>query len=515
MRRVTQEFERRAETADSVAVVDDEGAHTARWLLGHGRQLADALASACGGSPTVLVQADNSWRTVAATLAVGRLGGVLALMSRHATRTEFRAACEDIRPDAVVGAAPVLEGWGLPESLDRSAGPVQVLRDWELHCGQSRRGMDRWGGGAVIGLTSGSTGRAKGVVHSEDSLRYACRQTIDATGLVPGDVVAGVVPLSSAAACCFGLYLPLLLGSPVVYWHKWEPAATLARMVAQDVRWTMCVPTMALQLAAAVPEQGVLRRMRAITVGGGPMERESLGRAERALGTRILRVFGMSECLGHTSPRLDDDVAIRLGRDGRPFPGTDVRTVGQDGEPVPAGQPGRAQVKGPSLLLGYARNGTLEAPTLTADGYFPTGDILVIHDDATVSVRGREKDVIIRGGRNIDVAEVETAVLSHPRVGQACVVPVPDELLGERVAALVVSVGASIDLAELTRHLGEVGLSKTKWPEFVFEVGEIPQNLVGKVARPQVRELAEALHAAVDVVPVTSAGRLRTGRTPA
>jgi len=508
VQQVAREFERRAESADSVAVIDDEGLHTARSLVGYGRQLADALTSACGGSPTVLVQADNSWRTVAATLAVGRLGGVLALMSRQATRTEFTAACADIRPDAVVGSAEVVDGWGLPEPLDGPVGTAQVLRDWELHCGQNAAPVDRWGGGAVIGLTSGSTGRAKGVVQSEGALRYACRQTIDATGLVTGDAVAGVVPLSSAAAYCFGLYLPLLLGSPVVYWHKWEPAATLGRMVAQDVRWTMCVPTMALQLAAAAAEPGVLRRVRAITVGGGPMEPESLGRAERALGTRILRVFGMSECLGHTTPRLDDDVAIRLGRDGRPFPGTDVRAVGPDGAPLPAGQPGRAQVKGPSLFLGYARDGALEPPALTADGYFPTGDLLVVNDDATVSVRGREKDVIIRGGRNIDVAEVERAVLSHPRVRQACVVPVPDELLGERVAALVVTGGAAVDLPELTRHLAELGLSKTKWPEFVFEVGEIPQNRVGKVARPQARQLAQAMHSAP--VPQQSA----VGTTP-
>jgi non-ribosomal peptide synthetase component E (peptide arylation enzyme) len=278
-----------------------------------------------------------------------------------------------------------------------------------------------------------------------------------------------------------------------VFWHKWDPAATLARMIERDVRWTMCVPTMALQLAAAVPEPGMLRRMRAITVGGGPMDQAALARAEAALGTRILRVFGMSECLGHTTPSLDDDVEVRLGRDGRPFPGTQVRAVDSDGHVLPAGRSGRAQVRGPSLLLGYARNGAVEAPSLTPDGFFPTGDLVVVNDDETISILGREKDVIIRGGRNIDITEVELAVASHPRVGQVCVVPVPDDLLGERVAALVVSAGARIELAELTRHLAERGLAKTKWPEFVFEVADIPQTRVGKVARADARELATSL----------------------
>jgi len=299
--------------------------------------------------------------------------------------------------------------------------------------------------------------------------------------------------LSSIAAYCFGLYLPLLLGSPVVFWHKWDPAATLSRMVERDVRWTMCVPTMALQLAAAVPDGGMLRRLRAITVGGGPMDQAALARAEEALGTRILRVFGMSECLGHTTPRLDDDVTVRLGRDGRPFPGTEVRAVGTDGRVLPVGRSGRAQVRGPSLFLGYARGGAVEPPALTPDGFFPTGDLVVVHDDETISVMGREKDVIIRGGRNIDITEVELAVASHPRVSQVCVVPVPDELLGERVAALVVSAGGPVDLAEVTRHLAERGLAKTKWPEFVFSVAEIPQTRVGKVSRAQARELAQSM----------------------
>jgi acyl-CoA synthetase (AMP-forming)/AMP-acid ligase II len=487
---IAQEFEHRARTSDFIAVVDDEGEHSARWLVDQGRRLAGVLELACERPPTVLAQADNSWRTVAATIAVGRLGGVLALVSRHATRAEFAAAGEDIRPDAVVGPAETVTTWDVAATLGGTATRYDTLGGWCMHGIPTTAPVERWGSGAVIGLTSGSTGRAKGVVQSEAALRYACSHTIDVTGLQTGDAVAGVVPLSSIAAYCFGLYLPLLLGSPVVYWHKWDPAATLSRMVERDARWTMCVPTMALQLAAAVPEPGLLRRMRAVTVGGGPMDQAALARAEKALGTRILRVFGMSECLGHTTPSLDDDLTLRLGRDGRPFPGTEVRAVDADCRRLAAGQSGRAQVRGPSLFLGYARGGAVEPPALTPDGFFPTGDLVVVHDDQTISVMGREKDVIIRGGRNIDITEVELAVASHPRVSQVCVVPVPDELLGERVAALVVSAGGRVDLAEVTRHLAERGLAKTKWPEFVFEVAAIPQTRVGKVSRPEARELA-------------------------
>ncbi len=87
-----------------------------------------------------------------------------------------------------------------------------------------------------------------------------------------------------------------------------------------------------------------------MTVGGGPMDAGALGRAEEVLGTKFLRVFGMSECLGHTTPRPGEDAEIRLARDGRPFSGTEVRVVDEDGRPLADGEVGAAQVRGPEAL---------------------------------------------------------------------------------------------------------------------------------------------------------------------
>lgn len=493
MRELVAELESRAADTggDAVVTVDADGEHSLRELLGAARELSGVVAESVGGAhrhPTILVQADNSWRTVVTALAAGLLDGTLALISHHATSEEFDAACEDIDPAVVLASPERLSGW-LP-------GPVgtAVLGGW--HCAvRAARPGPRWNGGVVIGLTSGSTGRPKGVVQSEAALRYAGRSTIDAVGLERGDAVAALVPLSSAAAFCFGLYLPLLLGGRVVLAATWEPATALELMSTQDVRWTMCVPTMALQLASAAGDDTPLRSLRAMTIGGGPMEQAALARAERRLGTRILRVFGMSECLGHTTPRLGDADDVRLGTDGRPFPGTELRTVDPDGVPVPPGEVGRAQVRGSSLFLGYARAGGVEAPALTADGFFATGDLMSVRADGVVTVRGREKDVIIRGGRNVDIVEVETALAAHPAVEQACIVPVPDELLGERVAALVVTKDDDLDLNAVTRHLGERGLAKGKWPEYVFRVAELPLNRVGKLSRVDAAKLAQELRA--------------------
>ncbi|GAA4879199.1 class I adenylate-forming enzyme family protein [Actinomycetospora straminea] len=491
MRQLVAELDRRAAVApDDVVAIDAEGPHGLADLLRRGAGLAGEIETRTGRRPTLMVQADNSWRTLVAAVAVGRLDGTLALLSRHTTCEEFAAACEDVDPDAVLLAPDIAHAIAPDIAHDTATrSDAAVLDGWRLTA-RPARPPERWRGGAVIGLTSGSTGRAKGVVQTEAALRYAGRATIDAVGLRPGDTVAALVPLSSAAAVCFGLYLPLMLGGRVLLLDRWDPQVAVDLMAAHDARWTMCVPTMALQMGAAARHGGELAALTAMTVGGGPMDAGALGRAEERLGTRILRVFGMSECLGHTTSRPDDDPVTRLATDGTPFPGTELRAVDETGAPAAVGVTGRAEVRGPSLFLGYARAGEVVPPDLTPDGFLPTGDLVEIAPDGTASIRGREKDIIIRGGRNIDVTEVESAVARHPHVDQVCVVPVPDDVLGERVAALLVTSRDDLDLPELQRHLGDLGLTKGKWPEFAFRVDGLPQNRVGKLSRADAARLA-------------------------
>lgn len=493
MRLLAWELSQRAEEApDEVAVIDALGEHTVGEVMDAARQLAVALGEALAGAPTVLVQADNTWRTLATALAVGLRGGVVTVFSSHATAGEFALAVEDVEPDAVVAAADVLTQWGVADEAfpdKRSA-----LDGWVLvSTGRSAGDIVRWAGGAAIAMTSGSTGRPKCVVQSEDSLRYAGQCTIDAIGLRPGDAVGAFVPLSSVAAFCFGMYLPAMLGAPMVCIDSWKPDAALDAMAAHDVRWTMLVPTMALQLSVRPSATGRLTGLTAMTVGGGPMDAGALGRAEQVLGTRFIRVFGMSECLGHTTTRPGDDAQTRLACDGRPFPGTEVRAVGDDGRPLAVGEVGAAQVRGPSLFVGYARDGRPQPRDLTSDGFLPTGDLVRLNADGTITVLGREKQIIIRGGRNIDINEVESALARIPEVAQVCVVPVPDELLGERVAALIVTTGGALDLAGVTERLAEDDFPKAKWPEFVFTVGDLPQNRVGKLSRSDAVDLAARL----------------------
>jgi non-ribosomal peptide synthetase component E (peptide arylation enzyme) len=392
----------------------------------------------------------------------------------------------------VIAADDVLEQWQV--SGEAFPGRAGTLGGWVLAtANRPVSDVARWAGGAAVAMTSGSTGRPKCVVQSEAAIRYAGRCTIDAIGLEPDDPVGAFVPLSSVAAFCFGMYLPAMLGGPMVSLQSWRPDLALATMEQHQVRWTMLVPTMALQLAVQPDAEGRLASLRAMTVGGGPMDAGALQRAEDLLGTRIIRVFGMSECLGHTTTRPEDDAETRLARDGRPFPGTEVRAVDDDGNALPLGAVGPAQVRGPSLFVGYAKAGRPQPPELTPDGFLPTGDLVQANADGTITVLGRQKQIIIRGGRNIDINEVEAAVARIPSVAQVCVVPVPDELLGERAAALVVTTDAGLGLEGVTEFLEQEGFPKFKWPEFVFVVPDLPQNRVGKLSRPDAVSLAERL----------------------
>jgi acyl-CoA synthetase (AMP-forming)/AMP-acid ligase II len=493
MRVLADEFAARAALRpDHVAVVDADGSHTAAQIWSAAIALSDAIAAVAEGQPTVLVQADNNWRTLVTALAIGRLDGFVAVMSGHATEHELDLAIEDIGPDVVVASAECADAWSVADKGFSSR--TAALDGWYVHAVPGpTRGTSRWNGGTAVAMTSGSTGRPKCVVQSEDAIRFAGQATIDAVGLREGDTVGAFVPLSSVAAFCFGLYLPAMLGGTMVCLPRWRPTDALDLIRDQQVRWTMLVPTMALQFAMVEGAEGGLSSMVAMTVGGGPMDAGALQRAEEYLGTTFLRVFGMSECLGHTTPLPSDPPEVRLARDGRPFPGIDVRVVDESGAPLPVGEVGKAQVRGPSLFTGYARNGAPEPPALTDAGYFATGDLARLNDDGTINIMGREKQIIIRGGRNIDINEVEAAVASVPDVVQVCVVPVPDPLLGERAAALVVSKGSAVDLDAVKRHLADTGVPKHQWPELVFAVADLPQNRVGKLARDAAKQLAADL----------------------
>jgi non-ribosomal peptide synthetase component E (peptide arylation enzyme) len=228
--------------------------------------------------------------------------------------------------------------------------------------------------------------------------------------------------------------------------------------------------------------------MRLVATGAGPDE--LFVDADREL-FRVVRVYGCSEACGHAFGRLDDPPEIRLHQDGIPFPGMEWRIADAQGNPLPPGTIGEYQCRGPNMFMGYYGQDDLTAKALTADGFYRSGDLMVESEAGYVSWTGRTKDIIRRGGLQIDPIEIEAMLSRHPQIATVAVVGQPDPRLGERavIVAVPAPAGERADLDALCAYLVKEGLPKQSLPERLLYVDELPRTAVGKVHRVEVRQL--------------------------
>jgi non-ribosomal peptide synthetase component E (peptide arylation enzyme) len=435
----------------------------------------------------VMVQARKNAPTLAAALAVSSLGGILCPFAPDLGRSE-----RDVLEQRLNHLAVIIDGGDdlCGEAIPGLSGLQLRMRD--------RTGLTpadpRDAQTALIGFTSGTTGMPKGVMHAGAAMNYACRACAQIADLAPGEAIAGLVPLASAPGFTFSVHFALALGHPLVLVDPWDPGRALELMDNFQCRWSMCVPT---QLTAMIERAraGQWTRpspLRALAVGGSAMTPELVADAERLLGIRALRMFGMSECMGHASTHPSDTADLRGTFDGKPFPGTEDEAFDMDGRLLPRGQRGQAGVRGPSLFLGYCHGLGEHDARFTPDGYFLTGDEIVHDAQGRLRVVGRLKDQIIRGGYNIDPAEVEAALLKHPAIAAVALVAVPEHRLGEQACAAccIRDRAAQPTLDELKQHLAAIGLSKKKWPEHLLILERLPLTATGKVDKKHLSRLA-------------------------
>lgn len=337
----------------------------------------------------------------------------------------------------------------------------------------------------LIGFTSGSTGVPKAVMHGAAALNYATRACAAIADLEPGDSILGIVPLDSAPGFTFTAHFALSQGRPLIFVDPWEPVAGMRRAADHGCGWAIMVPTHLYTMVEAAKTGAWSGRLpfRAVAVGGSAMTAELIADADELLGLKALRMFGMSECMGHCSTRPADPLARRQGSDGVPFAGTEEEAFDSDGMALPRGARGQAGVRGPSLFLGYAEGLGAGQERMSRDGFFLTGDEIVRDDAGFVTVVGRIKDQIIRGGFNIDPAEIEAALLRHPAVAEVAVVAVPEPKLGEQACAVcrIRRDTVPFAFATMVEHLEREGVSRKKWPEHLLIVEEMAIGATGKL----------------------------------
>jgi cyclohexanecarboxylate-CoA ligase len=348
-----------------------------------------------------------------------------------------------------------------------------------------------------LGFTSGTTSEPKAVMNTHQTLDAVVRNWrahIGDTILRPGLVNLVVSPVGHSTGFFWGALLTALVGGTAAYLEHWSPEAGAAAIARHGVNLMVGSPTFLLDLLRTEPvRQGRVRSLEMIAVAGAPVPRRLVGPAREQLGCFICPAWGMTEYgIGVSgAPHLPRERVE--ASDGVAVPGCQVRVVDDDtGTDVPPGTEGDLQITGPGLFAGYYARPDFTREAFV-DGWLRTGDRATADADGWVTLMGRTKDIIIRGGENIPVMAVENLLYGHPAVDEVAVIGFPDPRLGERACAVVaLQPGGALDMDEMRRFLLEAGLSKRFLPERLIFIDSMPKTASGKIRKIELRERCAA-----------------------
>jgi cyclohexanecarboxylate-CoA ligase len=342
--------------------------------------------------------------------------------------------------------------------------------------------------------TSGTTGESKGVLHTSNTLLSAVTTLPPHLRLGARDVIFMPSPLAHQLGFMYGMLMSLMLGIPIVLIDVWRAARAAQLIEAHGATFAYASTPF---LADLVEGDAKLPSLRVFASAGAPIPPAVVQAARARLGLAVAASWGMTECGTVTCTPHDGSHAAKS--DGCALPNGEVRIVDADGREAPRGTVGALQVRGASLFAGYLKRPHLYR--VDEEGWFDTGDLARMDAEGYIRICGRSKDVIIRGGENIPVVEIEAALYRIPTVADAAVVAMPDPRLQERACAFVtLRSGGSLKLEALCRHLAAEGFSKHFWPERLEVLAEMPRTPTGKIQKFVLREVAKGLEPAVSRV---------------
>jgi len=384
----------------------------------------------------------------------------------------------------------VVDGDG-PDSFDALlSGP-----EWERESGaETILRANRPGPDDVCQLlyTSGTTGEPKCVMHTANTLISNILPYAQRMHLSEKDVVLMASPMAHQTGFLYGLMMPILLRTQAVLQDIWDPARAAQTIRETGVTFTMASTPFLADLTRVVKESGQgVPTLRTFLSAGAPIPGAVVEQAQVTLGCKIVSAWGMSENGAVTTTLLDDPDERAVNTDGCPLSGVEVKVIDFDGQPLPPGESGSLMLRSCSNFGGYLRRPQWNATD--ADGWMDTGDLARLDERGYIRITGRSKDVIIRGGENIPVVEVEEMLYRHPAVAQAAVVAYPDERLGERACAIVVlKPGATLDFAEMVAYCKAQKMALPFVPERLVVLDAMPATASGKIQKFRLREIARA-----------------------
>jgi len=332
---------------------------------------------------------------------------------------------------------------------------------------------------AMMLFTSGSTGRPKAITLTQANLAAHATGVLDRTRLTPDDRLLHLMPLHHTNGVNNQILVPLLAGASVALVERFDATAVGAQLAAYDPTIVTGVPTMYLRMLPHLDPDRPRGRLRFLRCGSAPITVEQQRRIEDAFGVPLILSYGLSEATCTSTMNPPD--APRAGSVGTALSGQTVRILAPDGDTeVPAGVEGEVCIAGPTLMAGYLGDSAADP---IRGGWLRTGDLGRLDADGYLTITGRLKDVIIRGGENIVPGTIEAVLGRHHAVEQCAVVAAPHPDLGQVPHAYVVAAdGARPTETELREHV-RAELSRSYVPERIRLLDRLPVNRVGKIDR--------------------------------
>ena len=344
---------------------------------------------------------------------------------------------------------------------------------------------------AVLAFTSGTSASPKAVVHTYRTLACSHRHLSVDCGLGTDDAVLSAPPFTHIYGICVA-NITLHAGGASALLPLYTPPRFAECLETLGPTVVFCGPAHILAaMKAGLLSDRSTRSIKRIILAGSACPPELVAEIEaRCAAATVYQMWGMTEVLMSTINPLDASREVRQRSVGTPPAGHEVRTVDDAGQVLKVGGEGELQIRGPFVFAGYFDNEAVNREAFSADGWYRTGDLATLDEDRNIVLTGRTKDIINRGGIKINPVDVEGLIDEHPDILQSAIVPMADEVLGEKACLCgVLRPGASVSLDEVTRYLDERGVAKMQWPERLEVVEEMPLTPTRKIMKGRLTEL--------------------------
>jgi acyl-CoA synthetase (AMP-forming)/AMP-acid ligase II len=338
---------------------------------------------------------------------------------------------------------------------------------------------------ALLCFTSGTSAAPKAVLRSYATITGNARIYSPTIELGSSDVVMVAPPFTHVFGLCC-VHCTLCHGGTVVLLRQFTPPSYVEMIDRFKPSVVFTAPAhLAACLKAGLFDDVDLSSIREVVIAGSVCPPDVANALEAHLPNgRAGGLFGMTETILITQTPITEGPEVRHYSVGRVTPGIEARVTGDDGTILGADHEGELQVRGYSIMSGYLNNDEANRLAFTDDGWFRTGDLAVLSQTGDVQITGRLKDIINRGGIKINPTDLENLITAHPNVIQCAIVPMPDDVLGEKSCLFVTLVpGTELDLKAVTDYLVEHDIAKMKWPERLEVIDEMPMTPTKKIIK--------------------------------